>query len=321
MSHAKTFDQLLILRALIGVSEACYTPASLALICDYHTGATRSLATGIHSTGSVIGSAMSGLGGWLAQRDGWHYAFSIVGLVGVAYSVVLLCTLRDNPEAHSVMAAEGRPRSAVRVGEALPNLFARGSFWLTFFAAALIGIIAWTIAVWMPVFLQERFHLTQAVAGFTAAGYMNAAAMPGVIIGGIWADRWSRTNRRARMLVPTIGFLLAAPGILMIANAGVLLVAILGLIFYRVFMAFFEPNLMPILCDVVDSRYRATGYGLINMMATCSAGVGIYLSGVVRDLHIDLRVVFECAAGATVLCALLFYFIKPMNSAQELPAQ
>ena len=43
-AHATTFNQLLLTRALMGVSEACYIPAALALIADYHRGPTRSLA-------------------------------------------------------------------------------------------------------------------------------------------------------------------------------------------------------------------------------------------------------------------------------------
>src|SRR5512133_994910 len=62
--HSTTFGQLLFARALMGISEACYIPAALALIVDYHKGPTRSLATGVHLTGVMVGSALSGVGGW-----------------------------------------------------------------------------------------------------------------------------------------------------------------------------------------------------------------------------------------------------------------
>src|SRR5512133_1968129 len=63
-AHATTFNELLATRALMGISEACYIPAALALIADYHRGPTRSLANGIHLTGVMVGSALSGVGGW-----------------------------------------------------------------------------------------------------------------------------------------------------------------------------------------------------------------------------------------------------------------
>jgi len=49
--HVTSFNQLLGARALMGVSEACYIPAALALIADHHGERTRSLATGLHQSG------------------------------------------------------------------------------------------------------------------------------------------------------------------------------------------------------------------------------------------------------------------------------
>ena len=40
--YSTTFGQLLASRVLMGITEACYIPASLALIVDYHRGTTRS---------------------------------------------------------------------------------------------------------------------------------------------------------------------------------------------------------------------------------------------------------------------------------------
>ncbi|MDB6057703.1 MAG: transporter, partial [Verrucomicrobiales bacterium] len=85
--HAITFDQLLFARGLMGVSEACYIPAGMALIMDYHRGPTRSLANGIHVSGVFVGSGLGGLGGWLAERHEWGYAFKLFGAIGVLYAV------------------------------------------------------------------------------------------------------------------------------------------------------------------------------------------------------------------------------------------
>ena len=55
MGIADSFDQLIWLRALMGISEALYIPAGLSLIADYHSDKTRSLAVGIHMTGLYMG--------------------------------------------------------------------------------------------------------------------------------------------------------------------------------------------------------------------------------------------------------------------------
>src|ERR1035437_1997114 len=43
MGYVTSFNQLYVLRAIMGVSEAFYVPAGLAMIVDYHQGKTRSL--------------------------------------------------------------------------------------------------------------------------------------------------------------------------------------------------------------------------------------------------------------------------------------
>ena len=62
MGYATTFNQLYVLRAIMGVSEALYIPAGLSLIADFHSTKTRSLAIGIHMTGLYMGQALGGFG-------------------------------------------------------------------------------------------------------------------------------------------------------------------------------------------------------------------------------------------------------------------
>jgi MFS family permease len=331
-SYARTFEQLLIVRSSMGLIEACYMPAALALICDYHRGPTRSLATATHHTGYVAGLALSGVGGWVAEQYSWHFAFALVGLVGLAYSLPLGLLLRDVPPpsatpspgtVRSQRAREALPDAAPpapRLGQAVLSLLGRGYFVMMLAAHALLNLIGWTVIGWVPVFLQERFHLTQGLAGISATGYTTVASVLGLFLGGLWADRWSRTRGRARMFVPAIGLLIAAPGMLLFANTGVFTVAILGLLVYWLFVQFYDPNTMPVLCEVVDARYRATGYGLLNMVGMISAGFGIYISGVMRDLRIDLHIVFDLGAVVCVICALIYYFINPRGVGRRIGA-
>jgi MFS family permease len=163
----------------------------------------------------------------------------------------------------------------------------------------------------VPVYFQEHFHVTQGVAGVSATGYKNLALILGLFIGGIWADRWSRTSDRARMFVPAAGLILGAPGILLMANSNVFALAILGLVIYYLFAAFYDPNTMPVLCELVDVRYRATAYGLLNCVGMIAAGLGIYVIGLLRDLKVDLRLVFDLGALLCVVCALIYSRLKP----------
>ena len=96
--YAQNFPQLLAARALMGLSEACYLPAALALIADLHGEDTRSLATGIHQSGLYAGMAFGGaIGGWMGQQQGWRAPFVLLGIVGIAYVFVLARGLRGEP--------------------------------------------------------------------------------------------------------------------------------------------------------------------------------------------------------------------------------
>ena len=88
--HAEDYTSLLIARGAMGISEAFYIPAALALITDYHRGSTRSIATGLHMSGIYVGMAIAGFGATMASWTGWRMTFALFGLIGVAYAIVLI---------------------------------------------------------------------------------------------------------------------------------------------------------------------------------------------------------------------------------------
>jgi hypothetical protein len=86
---------------------------------------------------------------------------------------------------------------------------------------------------------------------------------------------------------------------------------------YGLTKMFTDPNIMPILCMVVDPRYRATGYGVLNMLATIVGGIGIYEAGVLRDLHVDLSKMYQLATLIIVICVVLLFMVKPQSLTAE----
>ena len=107
--HVHSFEQMIFFRALMGISEAFYVPAAVALIVEYHQGPTRSLATGLHISGMYTGSMLGGVGGTLcAQFGSWRPVFSLFGGIGVGYAIVLLLSLRGGA-GKSDGTAETRP--------------------------------------------------------------------------------------------------------------------------------------------------------------------------------------------------------------------
>lgn len=308
-SRATTFEELLLTRALMGVSEACYIPAALALIMDYHRDKTRSLATGIHMGGIMVGQSLGFIGGWLAENHSWTFAFTIFGIIGIGYSLLLAFALKDIDKTGD--NATGGSRSPIGFGDAVRNLFGGKDYILAIVYWGLISIVGWMVVGWLPTYYQEHFDLSQSMAGVYATGYFHTASLAGVLLGGFLADRWSRKNPRGRMLVPLYGLLVAAPAIYLASGTSILSVAIVCFMLYALTRTFTDANMMPILCLITDGRYRATAYGILNLFSCIVGGLGIYAGGVLRDANVNLNKMFEVAAAILLACVAVMYFIRP----------
>ncbi|GAB3254179.1 MFS transporter [Larkinella harenae] len=310
-ARATTFEELLLTRALMGISEACYIPAALALIVDYHRGSTRSLATGIHMGGIMVGQSLGFIGGWLAENHSWSYAFGVFGLIGIGYAVLLALVLRDPSSNQPEMTPSTSTVPPISFKAALTDLFRRKSYRIALMLWGLGGIVSWLVVGWLPTYYKEEFNLSQTVAGLYATGYFHTASLVGVLTGGFLADRWSRTNPRGRILVPFIGLVVAAPGIFLASSTSILPIAIGCFMIYAFTRTFLDANMMPILCLIADPRYRATGYGVLNLVACIVGGIGLYAGGILRDADINLSRMFQFAALTLLISAGLLYTIKP----------
>lgn len=314
-AYSETFEQLLAARVLMGISEACYLPASFALIVDYHRTTTRSLASGIHDAGVTLGASLGFVGGWIAEKYEWNTPFIIFGIVGIVYSFVLAFMLKDAPQNENDTFSEKSERK-VNFFEGITDLFKRRSFILIIAFWGLAGVVGWLVIGWLPTYYRENFNLSQGVAGMYATAFLYPISIIGLILGGFWADRWSRSNPRGRILVPAIGFCIAAPCIFMASYTAILPLAIVLFMFYALTRVFSDANIMPILCMVVDSRYRATAFGVMNMFGTIVGGIGLYAAGVLRDVQVDLSKMYQVAACIMMICAVLLFMIKPQSESE-----
>lgn len=311
-AHATSFEELLITRALMGISEACYIPAALALIADYHRGSTRSLATGIHMGGVMIGQSLGFVGGWVAESHSWNYAFSIFGVVGIVYAFILAFSLRDVRHENNELS-EKQLHEDLGFKAAISSLFRNKNYNLALLYWGLLGVVSWLVVGWLPTYYKEHFNLSQSIAGVYATGYFHIASLCGVLVGGYIADRWSRKNPRARILVPAIGLLIAAPGIFVASSTDTLYIAVLCFMLYAFTRTFTDANMMPILCMITDRRYRATGYGILNFFSCIVGGLGLYAGGVLRDSSVDLSLIFRVAAFTMLICAFFLFRLNPKS--------
>ncbi|MBL7699904.1 MAG: MFS transporter [Chitinophagaceae bacterium] len=316
-AYSTSFEQLLATRVLMGISESCYIPAAYALIVDYHKGPTRSFASGLHIAGIMSGQSFGFVGGWLAEEHKWNTSFIVFGILGVVYSLVLAFILRDPPKSGNLVAFESDGKVSFLSG--IKDLFKRRAYILVFIIWGLLGVSGWIISGWLPVFYQKQFNLSQTLAGLYATGYIYPASIVGVILGGLWTDYWRRKYKYAQISVPIIGLLISVPCVIFASNSGSLMVAITLFMIYGLVRMFTDANIMPILCLAADHRYRATGFGVMNLLACVVGGVGIYAGGLLQDRNINLSEIFAYGSLLMLVCVVCLYLIKVNISKKPFP--
>ncbi len=312
--HVSTYNELLATRALMGISEAFYIPAALALIADFHTGHTRSRAVGLHQMGIYVGVIIGGFGGYVADAPGlgWRWAFTACGLAGIAYAVPLFVLLRNPPR-----LADSLDRPRTSPGGALRELLGNSSFILLVLCFTLPALAGWVVRDWMPAILKTEFGIGQGLAGVSATLYWQAAAIAGAVAGGWLADRWMRRSPRGRIFVSAIGMSLIVPAMFGVGYApqtGALWVAVAFLILFGLGWGFFDSNNMPILCQIARPELRATGYGIMNLVSISCGGLADWGFGTLRDRHVPIFGIFGTFAGAAVLSIVLVLMIRPRDT-------
>jgi MFS transporter, Spinster family, sphingosine-1-phosphate transporter len=303
-----TYAELLWARSLMGVSEAFYIPAALALITDFHTGQTRSKAVGMHQMAIYSGVIVGGFGGYVASDPnlGWRLAFTVCGLTGMLYAIPLVVLLRDiRPSSSSGLQVRASPSAA------LQELVTNRSFLLLVLCFTLPAMAGWVVRDWMPAILKKEFNIGQGRAGVAATLYWQVAAILGVVVGGWLADRWVRTNPRGRNYVSACGMGLIVVAIFGVGNAGTLAIAVAFLIVFGLGWSFFDGNNMPILTQIVRPHLRATGYGIMNFVSISFGGLADWGFGVLQDQQVPLNLSFGVFASLAGLSIALVLRIRP----------
>lgn len=266
MGFCTTYNQIYVLRALMGISEALYIPAGLSLIADYFTGSSRSLAVGIHMTGLYLGQAVGGFGATIAAAFSWQQTFLCFGIAGVAYAALLAIMLEDRRNEKSECCTDAaEPAAKEPVWKSFALIFSNISFWTILFFFAASSLPGWSTKNWLPTLFAESLGIPMSQAGPLSTITIAVSSFFGVLIGGSLSDNWVRKNIRGRIYTSAIGLAMMIPALVFIGLGSGLVSAIGAGVCFGVGYGMFDTNNMPILCQFVSSRHRATAYGIMNM--------------------------------------------------------
>ncbi len=277
MGFTHDFSTLYILRMIMGLSEAMYIPAALALIADFHTGKSRSLAIGVHMTGLYVGQALGGFGAMLSHHLSWEHTFIYFGLFGALYALVLATFLHETDAQlerikNGAKTNESQSNGLNNVVQSFGKILSSVPFWgmLIFFTAT--SLPGWATKNWLPTLFEQNLHLNMQVAGPISTATIALSSFIGVFVGGAISDRWVKTNVKGRVYTSAMGLGMMAPALAFLGFGSSYWSVIGGGFLFGFGLGFFDTNNMPILCQFFSSRYRSTAYGVMNMSGVIAGG-------------------------------------------------
>lgn len=318
MGLATTYDQVFWLRALMGLSEALYLPAGLSLIADYHTGGSRSLAVGIHMTGLYLGQAIGGFGATLAAAYSWNATFQWFGVIGIVYAVVLAVFLKDKKRVAPEETKESTPKkSQANVWLSLKSLFMTPAFWVILLYFAIPSLPGWATKNWLPTLFAENLGLPMSQAGPMATITIAFSSFVGVVFGGILSDRWVRKNIKGRIYTGAIGLSLTIPSLLLLGFGHSIFEVVSAGVLFGIGFGMFDANNMPILCQFVSVRQRATAYGVMNMVGVFAGAMITSVLGSWSDEG-NLGMGFALLAAVVAVAVVIqLYSLRPQTDDKE----
>ncbi|MBZ4651635.1 MAG: transporter, major facilitator family protein [Proteiniphilum sp.] len=317
MGYAQTYHQIYWLRALMGVSEALYLPTGLAMIADFHSSKTRSLAIGIHMSGLYTGQALGGFGATIAANYSWQTVFHWFGIAGIIYTILLVFLLYDKEGHAGTKNARLKkdPQVAPLQKESLFRSFGvilgTLSFWIMLFYFMAPSFPGWATKNWLPTLFSENLGIEMAKAGPMATISIAIASFIGVLIGGPLSDRWVQKNIRGRIYTSIIGLTLTLPSLVLLGYGHSYVGLIGAALLFGIGYGMFDTNNMPILCQIIPQKYRATAYGIMNMMGVFAGYAVTLMLGSSTDagnLGADFSKLSVVVLAAIVL---MLIFVKP----------
>ncbi len=315
---AHSYTQLLVCRALGGLGEAFYFPASMSLISDYHGRATRSRAMSLHQSSVYAGSIAGGaLSGWIGESQGWRVSFLYFGVLGILLGGLLWVFIREpmrgkedeivvagGSEETQVFLPDRRPESKSSFLDGVRDVLSRPI--VVVLIAVFIGanFVAVVFLTWMPTFLFHNFHMSLAMAGLNGTAFLQLASVVGVLGGGLLADAavkrrgWERSGR---MMTQAMGLLCGVPFLFLIGRTRVTSTLFLAMVGFGLFKGLYDANLWAALYDVVPRERRGSAVGIMNSLGWLGGGAAPVLIAIATQRY-GMGAALSATAGI-YLCA------------------
>jgi MFS family permease len=302
---ARSYGQLFVTRAVVGIGEASYGPTATAMVSDLFPKARRGLVNGLFNAAIPVGGAIGVIvGGMVGSRLGWRAAFFLVGVPSFLLAA-LAWRLGDPPRGAQDVAADGPFTPESDPPRGLTDGFLELVRTPTFVMVCAVGmLVAFAIGAfnhWLPLFLERVKKFSTAEAGFWVGTLSAGAGLLGVVTGGIVGDTLTRRTPAGHLLTIAGGFILSAPfGLTLVLhpNRRVFLPALFLAVF---FLVLYIGSVNAVIHNVVHPSLRATAVAIFVFVVNLGgAALSPFLVGLISGRR--------SLQGAMLLLPIMVFF-------------
>jgi predicted MFS family arabinose efflux permease len=262
---ARTSLHLFLARVGVGIGETGGTPSSTSILADKFPPARRPMALTIYALGASLGAWLgSSVAGAAAQRSGWRAAFLVLGIPGLALSVIVWLTVREPQRG----ALDRTPRVQPSAFSAtLRYIVTQRSALHLLVGGSVATLWSWGLIWWTPAFLQRSHHLSVGQAGDLLGPMHLVAGAAGTLLAGWLVARPAAADPRyvARLLAAVV-VLTTIPSIALywVTSQGAA-TALLWIFMPGVY--FYIGPILGLLQNVIPANMRATACALLLFLA------------------------------------------------------
>jgi len=273
---AQNLFQLFSMRAILGIGEAGYAPASLSLLGDFFSKSRRARILSYWSIGTLIGAAIGvSLGGRVADTLGWRWAFYIVGIPGLIAAFLAWRIFEPARGAFDNDAdATGESSLALEHGSIgkgfwgnVRRLSKIPTYWVLVGALVFSFFTIGGTSFWLTSYLTRDFGLSLTSAGSISGIVLVSSGLVGTVLGGWLADFAQRRRPEGRLFISMLGFLIGAPLVLLALFIHTLPLFIAVFVVAAISLNFCTGPLNAVIQDIIVPNMRATAVGLALLLA------------------------------------------------------
>ncbi len=292
---ANSFRMLLGIRSIVGLGEASYSPAAVAMISDNFPSEQNARVQGMFNIGMLIGGTLGAIiGGLIAfYFNNWRLAFFIVSLPGFILAYFAF-QMNDRRLEHNEPVI---PLRSLLKNHAYIWLIISGTF-VSFASGAFI--------TWGIEFINRYKDYNLRDAAIILGAGMMVASVIGVLIGSYVADALQKKYPWGRSAVVAISLMISAPlmyaGLLDIGSGFFLFFFFTGAVFLAVYLG----PVTAVLHDIVPKQFRSSAFGIyVLFIHLVGEAFSPAIIGAISD-HASLRTGLEFATLFVFLSGICF---------------